>query len=99
MSSRIVDLLPVTRNHWYHRDQRGSWSIKQVLPTISDDLSYKTLAVQDGSAAQIAYMEAIQPETSAARREEIRQGLLDYCGRDTEAMVVLLGRLIRDGQP
>jgi hypothetical protein len=25
MAQRTVDLLPVTRNHWYHRDQRGSW--------------------------------------------------------------------------
>ena len=31
MAERTVDPLPVTRNHWYHRDQRGSWSIKAVL--------------------------------------------------------------------
>ena len=35
LNDRLVNLLPVTRNHWYHRDQRGSWSIKAVLPRIS----------------------------------------------------------------
>jgi CRISPR/Cas system-associated exonuclease Cas4 (RecB family) len=94
ISSRIVDLLPVTRNHWYHRDQRGSWSIKAVLPTISNALSYKTLAVGDGSAAQLAYLEAIQPETPQARFDEISQDLRTYCGQDTIAMLVLLGRLL-----
>lgn len=27
IENKIVDLLPVTRDHYYHRDQRGSWSI------------------------------------------------------------------------
>jgi hypothetical protein len=93
MAARIVDLLPVTRNHWYHRDQRGSWSIKAVLPTISAELTYESLAVQDGMAAQLAYMEAIHPETSAERRAEIDLELRAYCGRDTEAMINLMRRL------
>lgn len=94
IASRIVDLLPVTRNHWYHRDQRGSWSIKAVLPTVSKDLSYKALAVGDGAAAQLAYLEAIHPYTSAKRAAEIERDLRIYCGQDTNAMVVLLHRLI-----
>lgn len=94
MSSRIVDLLPVTRNHWYHRDQRGSWSIKAVLPTISENLSYKSLAVGDGAAAQAAYLEAIDPTTTDIRRAEIDRDLRTYCGQDTEAMVVLLKHLL-----
>ena len=94
IASRIVDLLPVTRNHWYHRDQRGSWSIKAVLSTVSEDLSYKALAVSDGAAAQLAYLEAIHPNTSAERVAEIDRDLRIYCGQDTDAMVVLLSRLI-----
>ena len=31
----MVDLLPIYRNHYYHRDMRGSWSIKAVLPTVA----------------------------------------------------------------
>lgn len=62
-ASRTEDLLPVTRNHWYHRDQRGSWSIKAVLPTIGD-LDYAELAVKDGGQAQEAWLEAVHPAPS-----------------------------------
>lgn len=84
---RLFDLLPVARNHYYHRDMRGSWSIKAVLPTIAPDLAYDALEVGDGGAAQRAYAELIDPETPPQRRESIAAALRHYCGRDTEAMV------------
>lgn len=93
IEAKIVDLLPVTRNTYYHRDQRGSWSIKAVLPTVAPELAYGDLDVKDGGAAQEAWFEAARPETSAARREQLRVGLEAYCERDTEAMVVVLKRL------
>lgn len=93
IANRVVDLLPVARSHWYHRDQRGSWSIKAVLPTIAADLDYAGLDVKDGSEAQSAYMEAIDPGTTAQRRAAIDAALRAYCKRDTEAMIVLARRL------
>lgn len=89
MADRVVDLLPVTRANWYHRDQRGSWSIKAVLPTIAADMDYASLEVKDGGAAQDAYVEAIAAETSDERRAALDASLRAYCGRDTEAMIVL----------
>lgn len=86
---RIVDLMKIYREHYYHRDMHGSWSIKKVLPTIAPDLDYGMLGVRDGNEAQDAYRRAIAPETSEAERETIRQNLLDYCERDTCAMVRL----------
>lgn len=94
IEAKIVDLLPVTRNCYYHRDQRGSWSIKAVLPTIAPELAYDDLDVKDGGAAQQAWFEAARAETSPARREQLRAGLEVYCERDTEAMIVLLRRLV-----
>lgn len=94
IAGRIVDLLPVVRRHYYHRDMRGSWSIKAVLPTIAADLGYDGLVeVKSGTDAQAGYAEAIHPATTAARREAIRIALRDYCRRDTEAMMVVLDRL------
>lgn len=90
---RIVDLLPVTRDHYYHRNQRGSWSIKAVLPTVAADLSYDELDVGDGIAAQLAWMEATAEDVEVERHKAIRIALEIYCARDTEAMVVLLKRL------
>ena len=93
LADRIVDLLPVAKEHWYHRDQRGSWSIKAVLPTIAPDLSYDDLAVANGGDAQVAYRRATAPETSETERQEIKRSLLAYCERDTEAMMVIARRL------
>ena len=56
------------------------------------DLRYDNLdGVQDGGAAQQAYLEAIAPATSAARRAELERQLLAYCHLDTWAMVRLWG--------
>ncbi|WP_065846257.1 DUF2779 domain-containing protein [Sphingobium sp. Ndbn-10] len=94
---RVVDLLPVTRANWYHRDQRGSWSIKAVLPTVAPDLDYSELEVKDGGNAQAAYLEAISPATTQDRRAALDTALRAYCGRDTEAMIVLAKHLCQNG--
>jgi hypothetical protein len=88
---RIVDLHPPTRRHYYHPEMQGSWSIKAVLPTVAPELRYSALGeVQDGFAAQNAYVEAIAPTTSEARRAALRRALLDYCRHDTLALVRLV---------
>ena len=91
---RTVDLLPVARNHYYHPNQRGSWSIKKVLPTIAPELDYSTLDVQDGGNAQAAYLEAIEAAKDAPRVREIDTALKAYCGRDTSAMLVIYRRFL-----
>ncbi len=88
MAQRTVDLLPVIRNHWYHRDQRGSWSIKAVLPTMTS-LDYHSLNVKDGTDAQQSYLKAISPDTSDEERSVLRDGLKAYCAQDTWAMVAM----------
>jgi hypothetical protein len=95
MADRLVDLLPVARRHYYHRDMRGSWSIKAVLPTLDPELGYEHLAgVRSGLEAQTAYLEAVDPATTPEHHQQIRKALLAYCCRDTEAMLVLLDRLL-----
>lgn len=97
IAAKIVDLLPVTRNNYYHRDQRGSWSIKAVLPTVAPELAYGDLDVKDGGEAQQAWLECAQAETTPQRRALLKAGLETYCERDTEAMIVLLNHLIGRG--
>jgi hypothetical protein len=86
---RMVDLLPIYRENYYHRDMRGSWSIKAVLPTIAPDLDYSQLEIGDGSAAQDGYLRAIAIDVTAEEKESLRHHLLAYCERDTLAMVRL----------
>ena len=95
LAARLVDLLPLARRHYYHRDMRGSWSIKAVLPTLAD-IGYADLVeVKSGTDAQAGWLEATDPAASAERREALRMALLDYCRRDTEAMILVLAALTR----
>ncbi|MDA8383151.1 MAG: DUF2779 domain-containing protein, partial [Betaproteobacteria bacterium] len=88
--ARVVDLLPIARNRYYHPSQKGSWSIKAVLPAVVPELSYDALdGVRNGGEAQEAFLEAIAPQTSDETRETLRAQLLTYCGLDTYAMVRL----------
>lgn len=90
INARVVDLLPVARERYYHPSQEGSWSIKKVLPAVAPDLRYDDLdGVQDGGAAMQAYVEAIAPDTAPERKRTIETQLLAYCELDTLAMVRL----------
>ena len=93
MAEATVDLLPVTRNNWYHRNQRGSWSIKAVLPTIAPELDYASLEVKDGGNAQLAWGEAARADCDPLRREALADALKAYCERETWAMVVVARKL------
>lgn len=91
LTERLVDLLSVVRKAYYHPDMHGSWSIKNVLPTMAPHLNYGSLGdVQDGSAAGTAYLQIIESETYPAERQRLVRELLAYCEHDTLAMVELV---------
>lgn len=76
----------------YLWQQKGSYSIKAVLPLLAPDLSYDGMEVAAGDAAMSAYYamcDAEDPQELA----RIRKALLDYCGLDTQGMVRIVERL------
>ncbi|MGH8273786.1 MAG: DUF2779 domain-containing protein [Gammaproteobacteria bacterium] len=85
--ARFVDLYPVVRDHYYHPDQHGSWSLKAVLPTIAPELDYAELDVAEGGAAAETFRKLLDPDITAGDTINWRAGLLEYCGRDTLALV------------
>lgn len=92
---KIDDLLPVIRNHVYHPDFHGSFSIKKVLPALVPELDYSELEIGDGQTAS-TQLEAIlfaQDQMTGQQNIEIRENLLKYCELDTWAMVKLLERI------
>ena len=90
INERVIDLLPIVRDHYYHPTQEGSWSIKKVLSAVAPELRYDDLeGVQNGMMAMSAFQEAIHENTSSERKAEIREQLLKYCKLDTYAMVRL----------
>lgn len=93
LANRLVDPLPLVRQYYYHRDMRGSWSLKSVLPTVDPDGYSKLIGVKSGTDAQAGYMEALEPATSPERHIALRDEMLDYCRRDTEAMMIVLKNL------
>ncbi len=95
ISSRLVDLHPVVKNHVYHPDFHGSFSIKDVLPALVPGLSYDGLEIADGETASYELARLLlKPQTlSVHDTRTLRTDLLDYCEMDTWAMVKLLQRL------
>lgn len=92
---RLVDLETPFEKGWYLDPKfEGSSSIKYVLPVLVPHLSYKELAIQNGTAASINYLEMISATTSVRKRAAIRKALLDYCKLDTLAMVRILSFLM-----
>lgn len=92
LNARVFDLLPLAKKNYYHPAMMGSWSIKAVLPTLSD-LDYTNLAIGNGGLAQVAYLELIDPATPVLRRDALYEDLLKYCYQDTLAMVHVAKRL------
>ena len=90
VAERLFDLLPIARAAYYHRDMRGSWSIKSVMPTIDGGLDYEHLdLVRDGDGAQRAFLELRGARVPTERAQALRGALLQYCRHDTWVMVVL----------
>lgn len=90
INERVVDLLRIAEQRYYHPSQQGSWSIKRVLPAIAPDLRYDELdGVQNGEMAMNAFREAISATTTETRKAQIEQQLLEYCNLDTYGMIRL----------
>jgi uncharacterized protein DUF2779 len=95
LEAKLLDLHPVIRDHVYHPDFHGSFSLKYVLHPLAPELTYSDLVIVDGLVAsvEIARLLFVAHKIPPAERDRVRQDLLDYCQRDTWAMVRLLERL------
>lgn len=91
---RLWDLHPVIKEHYYHPDFQGSYSIKSVLPAIVPASGYGDLTIQDGGQAAGAYYRMVFVETDWIEKDKIREALSLYCARDTLAMVKLRKTLL-----
>ena len=95
LEDKLIDLHPVIRDHVYHPDFQGSFSLKYVLHPLVPELTYNDLVIVDGLVAsvEIARLLFVAERIPPEERERVRKDLLDYCERDTWAMVKLLERL------
>tara|TARA_Y100000034_G_C6902343_1_gene417635 strand:- start:1945 stop:3426 length:1482 start_codon:yes stop_codon:yes gene_type:complete len=91
---RIVDLLHPFKNfHFYNPKQKGSASIKKVLPVFSQDVKYDDLVISSGIDASISYYKSHFEDVPAKEKKTIRESLKKYCELDTYAEVILVEKL------
>ena len=95
---RIWDLHPIVKEHYYHPEFGGSYSLKEVLPALVPSLRYADLAIRDGGQAAAEYYRMIFVETDWIEQGKIREALLAYCKRDTLAMVELRKVLLKKAE-
>jgi hypothetical protein len=89
--ARIWDMAKIFKDYYADARFLGKYSIKNVLPVMVPELSYKDLDIQDGGLAMVEFARMI--EARGEEKEKIRAALLKYCERDTEAMVRILEKL------
>ena len=88
---RFEDLLQPFRNfHIYNPAQKGSCSLKAVLPALTGQ-DYSQLQIQDGEQASRAFMGILNGEVDD--KQAILANLEIYCGQDTMAMIEILRKM------
>ncbi|MFW6009261.1 MAG: DUF2779 domain-containing protein, partial [archaeon] len=86
---RIVDLAdPFRAFYYYNPEQKGSYSIKKVLPAVTGE-SYKYLDINNGGDASVKFFYS-HIKSKIDKKSEIRKNLLEYCKLDTEGMVWII---------
>ena len=91
--SRFVDLLTLVRENYYHPAFRGSFSIKRVLPVMVPGYDYSDLGIAEGETASATFVDIVEGRIDQDELDDVLFDLLEYCKRDTEAMVRIWQRL------
>ena len=94
LCERMVDLLKVVRDNIRHPGLRGSYPLKSVLPVLVPAMGYSDLVIAEGMTASVSYARMTGEDTPAEEQAAIRESLLSYCARDTEAMVRVYEALV-----
>ncbi len=95
LEAKLIDLYPVVKTCVYHPGFNGSFSLKDILTPLVPELTYSDLVIVDGRVAsvEIARLLFVADKIPKHERDRVRKELLDYCERDTWAMVRLVERL------
>lgn len=90
---RLVDLLQPFRNFcYYHPKQKGSASIKSVLPALTGK-SYEGMEISEGQEASNKFYNVTFGEATEEERERVLADLEKYCALDTKGMIWIVGEL------
>ena len=90
---RMVDLEAIIKSCYYHPEFHGSFSIKSTLPVLVPEMNYGDLEIADGASASASFAYLAMGKHEKVEAEMVTRNLLEYCRRDTLAMVKLHERL------
>lgn len=76
-----------SENNYVDSAFKGSSSIKNVLPVIVPELTYKSLNISKGDQASERWEKMISSYTPKEEKKQIEKDLREYCKMDTWAMV------------
>lgn len=88
INNRVFDLMEVfQQQHYSHPADKGSYSIKQILPILAPHLTYANLDISYGQLASIRWFEMATNKANPEDMPKILDDLRKYCCLDTLAMV------------
>ena len=106
---KIIDSLNRRNFDYYNPKQKGSASIKAVMPALVPKLpkeirNYKEMEIGEGGAASLAFLKITLGENpsedfekwkkiSKEEQDKIRKQLEEYCGLDTLGEVLIVEEL------
>jgi hypothetical protein len=94
INGQVRDLRDIfSEQHYVHPDFRGSTSIKDVLPVLTQELSYDGLEIKEGTAASEQWWAMTAGDKAASERDAIAEALRTYCKLDTYAMYAIWKKL------
>ena len=91
---RMVDLSkPFETGVYYENRMRGHYSLKNILPLFTDEVSYQQLAIHNGINAVMAYrtFDSVDPQ----EQKKISQDIRNYCRMDTYAEYIVYHGLLK----
>jgi len=90
LNERVIDLMkPFADETITDPAFKGSASIKKVLPALVPELAYDDLDIQEGLSASRLWKDVTLINPEALERDKVYADLVDYCTRDTWAMVAI----------
>jgi len=93
LEKRFVDLITPFKNFYYYNPlQKGSGSLKKVLPAVTGK-GYDELGIADGETASVEFMNVTYNDASEEKKKQVREDLEKYCGLDTEGMIWIVDKL------
>jgi hypothetical protein len=91
--NNFIDLsIPFRNFYFYSSKQKGSVSLKSILPALTDK-NHKELEISDGNTANLEFLKIKLNKIKNTEAEIVKKRLIDYCNLDSYAMYEIIKAL------